>query len=258
VKIGPGGGGAGGGPGGLPGKAGAPRGAPRLDVALVLKRSLDVIGRNLGGIVPAGLALVVAPGILSRLLPADGEWDTLAVVLRCVCAMLYVALLGWGSVALLRGRVLPARAFVAEGLARATPGLQVALLAGAVVFLGLILHLFAQHGTLAGWALDSLLFTAALLGVCVALPVVPVAVVERLGPVPALRRAAALTEGNRNRILALALIVALALVPAAALLAGVAWPAGVGALVAALFEFVAWTLVATVPAVAYVGLRGAT
>jgi hypothetical protein len=276
VKIEPGvgsGGEPGDGPGGRPGGAGndgvpggarTPQGNRRLDVALVLKQSLEAIGRNLSGVLVAGLALVVAPGMLAGVLVAGGDWGTLAMVIRGVCAMLYVALVSWGTVAWergralpawQRGRALPAWSFVAEGLAQATPGLQVALLAGAAVFLGMIVHLFAQHGTLAGWALDSLLLTAALIGICVALPVVPVAVVERLGPMAAFRRAAALTEGNRNRILALALIVALALAPLAALVASVAWPAGMGRLAASLFEFVAWSLVAIVPAVAYAGLR---
>ncbi len=232
----------------------------RLDVAMVLKRSMEAFGRDIGGVLIAGVALVIIPGLLSRVLAidhaSDNGWGTLVMTLRGVCAMLYVALVSWGVVARLRGRALAPKAFVAEGLRRAQPGLQVALLAGAGVFAGLIIHLFAQHGTLAGWMLDSMLLTAGLIAVCVAMPVVPVAVVERLGPLAAFRRAAALTEGNRNRILVVALLVALTLAPTGVLLAGIAWPTGLGRLAMALFELIAFSLIATVPAVVYAGLRG--
>jgi hypothetical protein len=85
------------------------------------------------------------------------------------------------------------------------------------------------------------------------LPAVPAAVVERLGPLAALRRAAALTAGNRDRILALTLVVGLALVPSAALVAGL--PPAASLWLRALFELVAWSLAAAVPAVVYVLLR---
>ena len=254
TASGPGGGDSGGGFGGggpQPGDAG------QLDVAMVLKRSVEVVGRDIGGVLIAGVALVVIPGVASRGFAGDADWGTLTMTLRGVCAMLYVALVSWGVVARLRGRALAPKAFVAEGLRRAQPGLQVALLAGAGVFAGLTIHLFAQHGTLIGWMLDSLLLIGGLLAVCVAMPVVPVAVVERLGPMAAFRRAAALTEGNRNRVLVVALLVALTLAPPAVLLAGVSWPAGVGRVAMSLFELVAFSLIAAVPAVVYAGLREA-
>jgi hypothetical protein len=178
---------------------------------------------------------------------------TLLTILRSVLAMLYAAIVSWGVVSRLRGRALAPRDFMVEGLSRATPGVQVALVAGAAVVAGLTLHLFAQGGTLAGWLLNSLLLTAALIGVCALMPLVPVAVVERLPPLAAFRRAAALTRHNRNRILGLALVMALTLAPSAALVAGFAGPAGTWGL--ALFELLAWSLAATVPAVVYAGLK---
>lgn len=227
---------------------------PRLDVALAIKRSIEAFGRDFAGVALAGLALVMLPGVLTRRLPVGEDWTTLAITLRGVCAMLYVALVSWGVVARLRGRALPPRLFLREGLARAQPGVKVALLAGVAVVIGLTVQLFAAHGTLAGWLLDVLLLTAGLWAVCVLMPLVPAAVVERLGPMAAFRRAAALTEGNRNRILVLALVIVLTLAPSAALVAGFGGPAGPWLI--ALFELVAWSLVATVPAVVYAGLRG--
>ena len=225
----------------------------RLDVALVLKRSGEVFARDFAPIVLGCLALVVLPGALLRTWAGGGDGlETLLMVVRSVLAMLYVALVSWGVVSRLRGRALPPGRFVREGLLRATPGLQVALLAGAGIVLLLTLHLFAQAGTLVGWLLNSLLLTGALVGLCALLPLVPVAVVERLTPLAAVRRAAVLTRHNRNRILALALVLLLTLAPVAALAAGVAGPPG--GLTLALFDLLAWSLMATVPAVVYAGL----
>lgn len=230
-------------------------GAPKLDVALVLKRTVETFVRDFAGVVLGGFALVMLPGVVTRNLAGGDDLGTLLTTLRAVCAMLYVALVSWGVVSRLHGRALPPPEFLREGLARAQPGLRVALLAGAAFVAGLTIHLFAQPGTLAGWTLNSLLVIGALLAVCVLMPLVPVAVVERLGPIAAFRRAAALTEGNRNRILALALVMLLTLAPSAALVAGFAGEAGLW--FKSLFELFAWSLAATMPAVVYAGLRGA-
>lgn len=234
---------------------GTPAAPPRLDVARVLRRSAAAIASDFLSVAGAGIALVVVPSLAVQLLaPASGDWGTVVTTLRAVAAMLYVALLSWAVVAGRRGRRMPPRLFWREGLARATPGVQVALIVGAAVVAGLTLHLFARHGTVEGWLLDVLLLSAGLLGVCVLMPLVPVAVVERLRPMAAFRRAAALTEGNRNRLLGLALIVALALAPVGAVVAGVAGP--VAPLLAAGLEICALGLLGTVPAVVYADLRG--
>lgn len=228
---------------------------PPLDVALAIRRTCRVFASDFAGVVLGGLALVTLPSIVTRSIAGDADAGTLLITLRSVCAMLYVALVSWGVVARLRGRALPPRLFVREGLVRATPGLRVALLAGAAFVLGLIIQLFARHGTLAGWLLDISLLALGLWAIAAMMPLVPVAVVERLGPVAAIRRALALTEGNRNRTLALALLVALTLAPSAALVAGIAGPDGGGLLLRSLFELLAWSLVATVPPVVYAGLK---
>ena len=232
----------------------APERGARLDVALVLKRTGEAFVRDFVGVVMGGIALVVLPGVLTREIAAGEDWATLLTILRCVLGMVYVALVSWGVVSRLRGRALAPADFVREGLARAQPGLQVALLAGAAAVVLLTIHLFAKTGTTAGWILNSLLLTAALVGVCALMPLVPVAVVERLTPMAAFRRAAALTQHNRNRILGLALVLLVTLAPSAALVAGFAWPKAPWAI--ALFEMLAWSLGATVPAAVYAGLRG--
>ncbi|MBC7519639.1 MAG: hypothetical protein H7268_00885 [Sandarakinorhabdus sp.] len=223
----------------------------RLDVPLVLKRTGEAFIVDFAGVVVGALALVALPRLL---LHGNGEFDTLLTIMRAVLAMLYAALVSWGVVSRLRGRALPPQRFWREGLARAQPGLQVALLAGAIVVAGMTLHLFARHGTLAGWMLNSLLLTGGLAAVCALMPLVPVAVNEQLKPMAAFRRAAALTRHNRNRILGLALFMLLTLAPAAAVAMGFAGAAPPWA--SALFESLAWSLGATVSAVVYVGLEG--
>lgn len=234
----------------------APKPAERLDVALVLKRSGEVFARDFVPIIVGCLVLVVLPGVATRAflgaVDDSGGLATLVTVLRSVLAMLYVALVSWGVVSRLRGRALAPGAFVREGLVRATPGVQAALLAGAGIVLLLTLHLFAKGGTLAGWLLNSLLLTGGLIALCALMPLVPVAVVESLTPLAAFRRAAALTRHNRNRILGLALVLVLTLAPVAALALGFAGPAG--GVTLAFFDLLAWSLVATVPAVVYAGL----
>ncbi len=248
----------------------APASTPaiRLDVALVLKRSAQAMAQDFPAMLLAGLALVMLPALAARGIAggdfgiAGGDFGiaggddlgTLLTTLRGVGAMLYVALVSWGLVSRLYGRALSPAKFLREGLARAKPGLQVALLAGAAVVAALTIQLFARPGTLAGWILDALLLAGGLLAICMLMPLVPVAVVERLGPLAAFRRAAALTEGNRNRILVVALVVVLTLAPAAALVAGVAGDTGPWLKI--LFELLAWSLAATVPAMVYAGLRG--
>lgn len=234
-----------------------PHANPRLDVALAIRNTALAFARDFAGVVIAGFVLVTLPSLLVRVFTPTGDWDTLAFTVRGVLGTLYVALVSWGVVARLRGRALPPAAFIHEGLRRAQPGVKVALLVGAGVVAGLTLQLFAQSGTAQGWLLDCLLLVAALWAACVLMPLVPAAVVERLGPVAAFQRAAALTTGNRGRILALAIVVALTLAPSAALVTSVATPDAVGLWLRALFELLAWSLIATVPAVVYAGLGDA-
>lgn len=230
----------------------APVMPPPLDVVAALARAGRLLLAELPALLMAGLVLVMLPAVAARAFALEGDWPTLVTTLRALAAMIFVAMASTGALARAQGRALAVPLFVREGLARATPGVQVALLAGCAVMLGLILQLFAQHGTLAGWALDALLLTAGLWALSVALPAVPVAVAEALPPRAALARAAALTAGNRNRVLVVVLITGLALAPAAALVAGLG--GGLALWLAAALEWLAWSVAAVVPAAVYVGL----
>jgi hypothetical protein len=154
---------------------------------------------------------------------------------------------------------LPTGAFLRRGLAAAQPGVQAGLIIAAAIFVGLIVQLFARHGTVAGWMLDVLLLALGLMGACVLLPVIPAAVMERLSPRAAFARAAVLTEGNRNRVLGIVLLMALPMAPLLALAGGGAGPVGaqVGPWALALVELAGYTLAAIVPAAVYAGLKEA-
>jgi hypothetical protein len=230
--------------------------AARLDIGLALRQSFQAMRADALGIGKGGVLLVVLPSLLVRLITPEAGFGadvaTLITTVRAVLAMLFVSVVSWGVVARLAGLPLPPQAFFAQGLRRAQPGLKVALLVGAAIVFGLILRLFATHGTPAGFMLQTLLLTLGLWALCTLMPAVPVAVVERLGPVDALKRAAALTAGNRDRTLLLGLLLALVL--------------GIGALftgrladavpaLEAVFELIAWGLAGIVPSVVYAGLR---
>lgn len=228
----------------------------RLDILLALYRTMRAVRADLAAILLGGVLLVSLPGLAARsFAPENGyasDMATLITTLRAVLAMLYLALVSWGVVARLTGRALPPRTFVHEGLRRAQPGLKVALLVGAAVVFGLTLRLFAVHGTTQGFFLQTLLLIAALWALGALMPAVPAAVVERLGPIAALKRAAVLTQGNRDRTLILGLISGLALAPSAVLIASLPSP---HPLLQAGFELIAWSLAAILPAVVYTGLR---
>jgi hypothetical protein len=230
--------------------------APRLDILLALHRTAQAVRADMVAILLGGGLLVSLPGYAARLLAPEGGYGadvaTLVTTLRAVLAMLYLALVSWGVVARLTGRALPPRAFVNEGLRRAQPGLKVALLVGAAIVLGLTLRLFAVHGTTQGFLLQTLLLAAGLWALGALMPAVPAAVVERLGPVAALKRAAVLTAGNRDRTLILGLISGLAVAPSGVLLASLPAP---HPLLQAGFELIVWGLAAILPAVVYTGLR---
>lgn len=231
--------------------------APRLDVVLALQRTIAAVRADLAAVLAGGLLLVSLPALIARWAAPEAGFApdiaTLVTTLRAVLAMLYVALVSWGVVSRLAGHALAPPEFMRQGLARAQPGLKVALLAGAAVVLGLTIQLFARHGTTQGFLLHTALLTLGLWALCTLMPAVPVAIVERLGPVAALRRAAALTAGNRDRTLILGLIAGLALLPAGLLVGG--WPGQLGPVLEALYELCAWGLAGALPAVVYAGLR---
>jgi len=226
---------------------------PRLDIVLALQATVAALRQSLSALLAGGLMLVGLPGLLIDLLaPQQGygaDTAILLITLRAVLSMLFIAQLSWAVLARLSGLQLPVRAMLGQGLARAQPGLKVALLAGAAIVTGLILKLFAQHGTTPGFLLETLLMAAGLWAMGALMPAIPAAVMEGLGPLAALRRAARLTAGNRDRTLVLGLIAGLAIVPALLLVrsTGPVW-------LSALVDVYATGLVTTLAAVVYAGL----
>lgn len=240
--------------------SGGPSGR-RFDIALAIRRAGIAFWDDFAAIVIGGFAAVTLPQLLAATLdPAAGS-GTLATTARAVFAMLYLAMVSHGVSQRLHGQPLPTRRFIAEGLARARPGLEVALLLGAGGVLLLTVELFGRSGTLAGTALHALVAGGAIWAACVLLPVVPAAVAERLRPLAAIRRAAALTLGHRDRLLALLVIVMLTLAPAAVFIAVLVDGDtrrldGPGLWLSALFTLLACSVLATVPPVVYAGLAG--
>lgn len=226
---------------------------PRLDIALALRRTIAALRLDLPSLLVAGLMLVALPGLLIDVFTPDAGYSTdaaiLLITLRAVLAMLFIAQSSWSVLARLAGLRLTPGAALRQGLARAQPGLKVALLAGAAIVAGLILNLFARHGTMPGFILETLLLAVALWAVGALMPAIPAAIIEGLGPMAALRRAARLTAGNRDRTLVLGLIAALAAAPALLLVrsTGPLW-------LSALVDVYAAGLVACLAAVVYASL----
>ena len=225
----------------------------RLDILLALHRTLAALRQSLPAMLLGGALLVALPGLaIDMLTPDNGYTADTAIVLitlRAVLAMLFIAQLSWSVLARFAGLRLPPPTALRQGLARAQPGLKVALLAGAAIVTGLILKLFVQNGTMPGFVLETLLLALALWALGALMPAIPAAVMEGLGPVAALRRAAHLTAGNRDRTLALGLIAGLAIVPALLIVraTGPLW-------LSALVDVYAAGLVAILAAVVYASL----
>ena len=233
----------------------------RFDIALAIRRVTLAFWDDFAAIVIGGFVAVTVPQLLAAPFAADlgAGAGTLVTTARAVLAMLYVAVVSHGVTRRLAGQPLPTGRFIAQGLSRARPGVEVALLLGAGGVVLLTIELFGRTGTLAGTALHALVAGGAIWAACMLLPVVPAATAERLRPLAAIRRAAALTLGHRDRLLVLLILVALTLLPAAVLIAvlvegDAARVDGAGLWLSALFGLLACSLVATVPPVVYAGL----
>ncbi len=190
---------------------------PPLDILAVLRLSVIAWWREFAPIVGLGVLLVTLPTLIAQLIgPGTPGASTLIATARGVCAMLFLSATGYGVLhAFARRPLAPAR-FIAAGLSAAQPGLVVALILGAGLMTVRIVFLIA--GMLAPMAegfIDGMATAAALWALATLLPAVPAAVAERLGPVAALERAAALTRGNRVRLLLLCLVLFLAMIPIA-------------------------------------------
>lgn len=188
----------------------------RLDLGAVIARAARAWWRDFVPITLLGLGLLTLPGLAANALlgaaPAtDPVWGTATATVLGILAMLFIAAVAFGVVSGELGRPLPPGRFALMGLAGAGAGLPVALLMGSGAIAALIaLRLAPLAGPLGALA-GALALALALAGLAAWLPAIPAAVAERAGTLPALRRAARLTRGQRGRLALLCLGAALAL-----------------------------------------------
>ena len=247
-----------------------PAGAPRLDVALALQRIVTVFWHDFAPIVVLGFVMSTIPQVLLALVGSHSG-STITAMFGGMLRVLYVVIVTHGTLARLNRHPLGAQTFVRAGIAASPQGLSVALLLGAAVVVLLVgLLLAGLAGPLALVVQSAVLVTGFAAAVVVA-PAVPVALVERLTPLPALARAAMLTRGSRGGVAVVLAVFVLTVIPARMVIAasvyGVwATPDHVAAVDAAmtvfspglwllaLFDLLAWAVGAVMPGVVYAGL----
>lgn len=242
----------------------------RFDVALALRRAVTAFGYDFSPIVVLGFGMVLLPEI-ALILAGTSAGATMIAAFGGMLRVLYVVIVTTGILARLSGRPLAPGAFVRTGIALSPAGLSVALLLGAGVVMVLVTLLLATFASRSTTAIQAALVVAAFVASVPALAAVPAALVERLSPLTALRRSAALTNGHRGSIAAFVLIVGLAIVPARVVLAATVYGmaasaaqvaaidatmtlASPGLWLVALVDLVAWGVAAVVPAVIYAGV----
>lgn len=225
----------------------------RFDVALALRQIGVVVIADSTPILMLGAVLVTLPALLASILTPGHSVGTVLAVIAGLGAALFATLVSFGTTARLTGKPLGPSDYFRRGIVASPPGFSVALLLGAAGVAAAIVRLVAGGGSLAGL----LALGAAIGGAVIVLPALPLAIAERRPPFLALRDAGRLTRGNRGRLLALLVVAALAVGPAALLIGG---PGGTdpgsGRLwLWLLFELIAASVLATIPAVVDAQLR---
>lgn len=192
-----------------------PAPAPPIDILVVLRLALFAWWREFAPIIGLGALLLTLPALIARAIaPELTGGQTLVVTAQGVCAMLFLSAVIYGVLHVFARKPLGPRAFMRAGLAAAQPGLVVALiLAAGAVTIRIVFVLAGALDPMAAGFVDGMATAGALWALATLLPAVPAAVAERLGPVAALQRAAALTRGNRVRLLGLILVVGISLTP---------------------------------------------
>ena len=232
----------------------------KLDLALALRQIGEVAVRDSTPILAQGAVLLTLPALAQRLVAPGHSLGTVLAVVAGLAAALFIVLVSYGTLARLAGRPLALPDYFRRAVVASPPGYNVALLLGAagvgvaIVPLGLRLAGVASPGVVVFG-----LAAAVIAVVIVVLPAVPLALAERRPPLVALARAAALTRGNRGRITALLLVAGLAIGPVALAIDRLGGYAGAtlasGQLWALLlFDLLAASLLATIPAVVYTQL----
>ncbi len=183
----------------------------------VIGRSFSVLRNN---IVPFGLLYLAvnAPSSIYALTlagsahPDRNPGVRLLGLAEAFLGLIVAAAVTYATVQELRGRHVSFAEFFGRGLAQGGAAIRVAILAGILLVLGLIVLIVPGLVLYTMWWV-----------------IIPVAVIERPGAVASLERSAALTQGNRWRIFAL-IVGFLLCVFVVALLLGLAIGVGVGLL----------------------------
>lgn len=246
-------------------------GAVPLDLPLALRQIALGFWHDFAPIVLLGFVMVTLPEVALALAGTHGG-STVIATFGGMLRVLYVVIVSHGTLARLDDRPLGPRIFARAGVAASPRALSVALLLGAGVVLVLVALLLAGLAGGAAIVVRVAVIAVAFAVAVVAVPAIPLALVERRAPVATLTRAAALTAGNRGRIAIVIGVVVLTIVPARLVIAAsvyglAASAARMGAIDAgmtlaspglwliALFDLLGWSVGAVVPAVIYRGLR---
>jgi hypothetical protein len=247
-----------------------PAGALRLDVALALQRIVSVFWADFAPIVVLGFGMVTLPGV-ALALAGNHAGSTIIATFGGMLRVFYVVIVTYGALARLDGRPLDPRAFAHEGVAASPRGLSVALLLGAMTVVGLVGLLLAGLAGPNALAVRAAIVVVGFAGAVLLVAAVPARLVERVTPISALTRAAALTRGNRGGVAVVLGVFALTVVPARLVVAATVYGLGASAArvmavdaamtvvspglwLLALFDLMAWGVGAVLPGVIFAGL----
>ena len=193
----------------------------RLDLGAALRQTLKSFWDDFAPIVVLGFLLLTLPSLLLQMSAtpaaevdlAGTTTETVIETFVALLAMIYVSAVNYGVMCALAGRPLETTTFIWAGLRAARPGLLVALVLGSMLMAALILVILFGRGSTIGWLFATGVAVAVLLALVTWIVAIPAAVAERRMPWDALRRSAALTLGNRGRLIGFVGAMLLGLLP---------------------------------------------
>lgn len=193
----------------------------RLDLAAALRQTVRCFWDDFAPIVLLGFLLLTLPSLLLHLSatpPAEADvvgstTDTVIETFVALLAMLYVSAVNYGVMCALAGRPLETTTFMWAGLRASRPGLLVALVLGSMLMAALILVILFGRGSPVGWLFATIVGVALVIALVTWIVAIPAAIAERRMPWDALRRSAALTFGNRGRLVGFVGAMLLGLLP---------------------------------------------
>jgi len=191
--------------------AAAPPPAGELSIGRVFSRAFELLFGNLVSFL-ALTAIVWLPMLIYQLIfqrsiaaaAAEGRVSfaqAITTLLQLILAVLSEAAVLYGAFQQMRGRPFSVGESLQKGLSRLGPIVGLALIRGIGIGLGLVLLLVP------GIILATMWFVA-----------LPACVLENAGPVNALSRSSALTQGARWKIVGIALVIGISVVLAAAVI----------------------------------------